>query len=92
MRLQLATALIGAFALCVSAQTYATEHHTAQALEHSAMATAADIKVRLDRNKPTGLINRVVPYAYASSNTANYQLARASNKRAPLPDAIAHKH
>ena len=37
MKLKYATVLIGAFALCLSTQSNATEHHTAQALEHSAM-------------------------------------------------------
>ncbi|MGZ8239241.1 MAG: small metal-binding protein SmbP, partial [Methylobacter sp.] len=40
MKLKFIVVLMGALALGLSSQANATEHHTAQALEHSAMATA----------------------------------------------------
>ncbi|MFA6164394.1 MAG: small metal-binding protein SmbP, partial [Methylobacter sp.] len=40
MKLKYIATLIGALALGLSTQSNATEHHTAQALEHSAMAAA----------------------------------------------------
>ncbi len=40
MKLKFTTVFIGVLALFINGQIYAAEHHTAQALEHSALATA----------------------------------------------------